>query len=381
MSLSVCLLTRNEASTVARAIRSVLGVADEVLVADTGSADGTADAAAAAGAGVSHFAWEDDFAAGRNHLVGRAAGDWILWLDAKEELATESHDALRHATAAGDAFGWFVRIAHLDPAGRQNLGETADLRVFRRRPDARFVGRLHPRFEPGVSEAVKREGLKVGPCDVVLRHYAEAGPPSESKLRWTSRLLELELRDRPGQLHYLVEHGRALLLLDDPRGHLVMAAAADQVYAQREASRPPSAKVQVLLSYLLSTDPTHLRGPVTPDLARELVLRWFPNSPSLLWMLAEQRFRAGEFDRAANLLERLVRLGKTGTYDRSQGFPPAVVGAQALLNLGACHVKLRRPAEAEACFLQVVTDPTFGAAADRQLEVARRMKSERRPGR
>lgn len=78
MSLSVCLLTRNEASTVGRAIRSVSGLADEVLVADTGSTDGTADVAANAGANVSQIAWDDDFAAGRNHVIQRAAGEWIL---------------------------------------------------------------------------------------------------------------------------------------------------------------------------------------------------------------------------------------------------------------------------------------------------------------
>ena len=377
MSLSVCLLTRNEASTVERAVRSVIGVADEVLVADTSSTDGTAERAAAAGANVSQFAWEDDFAAGRNHLIQRALGDWILWLDAKEQLDPDAGpEAVRRAMARDGAFGCFVRIRHVGPDGRQVLGETADLRMFRKRPDLRFIGRLHPHFEPALVEAVHREGLSVGPCDVVLRHHAESGPPTEAKLRWTNRLLELELRDRPGQLHYLIEHGRTLLLLNDLRGHLVMAAAADQVHAARESPKPPSAKVQVFLSYVLTTDPALLRGPVTPDAARELALRWFPNSPALLWLLAEQRFRAGQFDKAAHLLERLVRLGKTGTYDRSQGFPPEIIADHALLNLGACLLKLNRPAEAEACFLQVAPSPTFGAAANRQLEVARRMKTD-----
>ena len=379
MSLTVCLLTRNEASTVARAVRSVAGVADEVLVADTGSTDGTAEAAAAAGASVSQFAWEDDFAAGRNELIARAAGEWVLWLDAKEELTADGAgagagaDALRRAIAREGAFGCFVRVRHVHPATNQVLGETADLRLFRRRADLRFVGRLHPRFEPALVEAVKREGLSVGPCDVVLRHDTTPGVPSEAKLRWTARLLELELRDRPGQLHYLIEQGRTLLLLDDARGHLVMAAAADAVHAAREAPHPPSGKVQVLLNYLLSADPAHVRGPLDRGAARELALRWFPNSPALLWLLAEQRFAAGEFERAANLLQRLVRLGDTGTFDRSHGFPPDIVGAHALLNLGACLLKLNRPAEAEACLLRVAPHPAFGAAANRQLEIARKM--------
>ena len=49
MSLSVCLLTRNEEEHIAAALRSVAGVADEVLVADTGSRDRTAQIAAEMG--------------------------------------------------------------------------------------------------------------------------------------------------------------------------------------------------------------------------------------------------------------------------------------------------------------------------------------------
>src|SRR5947209_8459800 len=86
MSLSVCLLTRNQETDLPRALRSVAGLADEVIVADTASTDGTARVAAALGAKVVQFPWNDDFAAGRNFAVGQATSDWILWLNADEEL-------------------------------------------------------------------------------------------------------------------------------------------------------------------------------------------------------------------------------------------------------------------------------------------------------
>ncbi len=374
MTLSVCLLTRNEEPTVARAVRSVRAIAHEILVADTASTDRTAEVAAAAGAAVAQFAWEDDFAAGRNHVMARATGDWILWLDAKEELTPQSVDLLLLAIAREDAFGFFVRVRQVSPDGKWVLGESADLRLFRRRPDVRFIGRLHPRFDPAVIEAVKSERLAVGPCDVVLLQHAEPGPVKESKLRWTARLLELELRDRPGQLHYLIEQGRTLLLLNDPRGHAAMAAAADVVHAAREALLAPNANVQVLLRHILTTDPAKWPGSLSNAEARELALRWFPSSPALLWLLAEQDFAAGEFIRAAEFLERLINLGKTGAYDRSQAVAPDIVGERAVLNLGACYLKAGRPAEAEACFVQLTHSPAFGQAATRQLDTARRMK-------
>src|SRR6266481_1881193 len=92
MSLSVCLLTRNQEMDLPRALRSVAGLADEVIVADTASTDGTAQVAAGLGAKVVQFPWNDDFAAGRNFATGQAIGDWVLWLNADEELLPAGQD-------------------------------------------------------------------------------------------------------------------------------------------------------------------------------------------------------------------------------------------------------------------------------------------------
>ena len=154
MSLTVCLLTRNEEPTIAAAVRSVRDLADEVLVADTASTDRTAEVAAEAGATVSQFRWDDDFAEGRNHLVSRATGDWILWLDAKETLPPESAAPLEDAISREGMFGFFARVRRVDQNGRSLTGETSDLRLLRRRGDLRFVGRLHPHLDPGVVEAI-----------------------------------------------------------------------------------------------------------------------------------------------------------------------------------------------------------------------------------
>src|SRR5207249_2845134 len=133
----------------------------------------------------------------------------------------------------------------------EQVAPTADLRLFRRRADLRFIGRAHPRLEDALVERIRQEGLAVRPSPVVIRSYAPLSERSEGKLRWTVRLLELELQDRPGQLHYEVELGRTLLALGEPRGHAVLAGAAEQLLAARDAAAAPSWKAQVLLEYLL----------------------------------------------------------------------------------------------------------------------------------
>ena len=91
-SISATIITRNEARNIARAIRS-LACADEVVVVDSGSTDETASAASSLGARliVHPFA---GFAAQKNFASTQARHDWILSLDADEELDARAQQAV-----------------------------------------------------------------------------------------------------------------------------------------------------------------------------------------------------------------------------------------------------------------------------------------------
>lgn len=88
--ITLCMIVRNEAETLARCLRSVQGAADEIIVVDTGSTDSTPSIARSFGARIIRFPWTGDFAAARNAGLDVARGTWILVLDADEELDPES---------------------------------------------------------------------------------------------------------------------------------------------------------------------------------------------------------------------------------------------------------------------------------------------------
>jgi len=248
------------------------------------------------------------------------------------------------------------------------------VRLFRRRPDVRFVGRLHPAFEPGLVAAVKAEGLQVPQTGIVLRQHANPQERDEGKLRFRLRLLEKELKDRPGQLHYLLEHARTLLTLQDPKGHDVYAEAVEQILPLRQAPRPPSVTVQTLLEYLLTVPPEQCRSRLPADEARTLALRWFPTSPPLLYLNAQHFFQQGEYRQAAELLERLVTLGRTGGYDRSRTFDPGIVGEDALINLAASYRQTGDLQRAEHCYRQLLDSSRFGGEAARCLAIVQEQR-------
>ena len=91
--VSGVIITHNEAAGIARAIQS-LQFADEVLVVDSGSTDETCEVARNLGARVISHTWEG-FAAQKNFAASQVKYDWILSLDADEELNPDALDALR----------------------------------------------------------------------------------------------------------------------------------------------------------------------------------------------------------------------------------------------------------------------------------------------
>ena len=91
--LSVAIITCDEERNLARTLASV-SFADELIVVDSGSTDRTVEIAEAFGAKVFHRHWPG-FAAQKNFAIEQCSGDWILSLDADEELTPELSTQMR----------------------------------------------------------------------------------------------------------------------------------------------------------------------------------------------------------------------------------------------------------------------------------------------
>lgn len=98
--MSVVIITRNEAHNLPRLLEAVKDLADEVVVFDSGSTDGTPEIARRSGAKVEDCEWEG-WSATKNKANLAAGGDWILSLDADETPDTACIDAVRAHMAQG----------------------------------------------------------------------------------------------------------------------------------------------------------------------------------------------------------------------------------------------------------------------------------------
>ena len=98
--LSVVVITKNEAQNLPRLLRAVAAWADEILVFDSGSTDGTVALAKEAGARVENCPWEG-WSTTKNKANAAAKGDWILSLDADEAPDAVCAAAIRQHIQGG----------------------------------------------------------------------------------------------------------------------------------------------------------------------------------------------------------------------------------------------------------------------------------------
>ena len=109
MKLSVCYIVRNEAKVLERSLKSILAVADEIIVVDTGSTDETKAIALRYTANVFDFAWADDFSLARNVSFAHATGNYVMWMDADDVLFPQDAQILCKAKGRlGAADVWML---------------------------------------------------------------------------------------------------------------------------------------------------------------------------------------------------------------------------------------------------------------------------------
>lgn len=194
MRISACYIVKDEAEELRRSLHSIRGQADEIIVVQTADCEPVRQAAEEAGARVSFFAWQDDFAAARNFALAQATGDWLLLLDADEYFTKETAGNLRRlAEAHKESEGLLVPLTNLGQQGEELLTAPA-LRLARRQPGLKYVGRIHE--ELCVGGKILEDVRLVTEKELHILHTGYRPEVNKSKAERNLHLLRQELRER-----------------------------------------------------------------------------------------------------------------------------------------------------------------------------------------
>jgi tetratricopeptide (TPR) repeat protein len=211
------MIVRNEAEAIAETLASVRDVADEILVLDTGSHDGTPAAARRCGAIVVEQPWDDSFSAARNACLQEASGDWVLWLDAGETLTNDDAQSLRtFVDEQADPTKAYMLLVKVPRAAGEIAGECRGcVRLVPHHPALRFTGRIGESLLPSLAE--NQIGLDALP-QRICRGSREHDPVRKSeRARRNLHLADLEIAEAGPMSHLLNCQGEALAALGERR--------------------------------------------------------------------------------------------------------------------------------------------------------------------
>ena len=199
-TVSVCMIVKDGAETIGRALRSTAAVADEFVIAiDEGTSDETLSTIHKVlnqcaphkprNLFTASSPLEVGFAAARNRTVEAASGDWILWLDADEVLDGVEHLAPYLRNNAYDGYALPHHHFSIEPAGV--LKTDYPIRLFRNHKGVAFSGLVHEHPEIAENQSIPHSAVL---DSVVVAHYGYTN--EETRRRRFNRNYPLMVRDR-----------------------------------------------------------------------------------------------------------------------------------------------------------------------------------------
>ena len=181
-TISACMIVKNEEALLPACLNSIKNAVDEIIIVDTGSTDNTIAIAKSFGARVYHHAWNDSFSEARNHSLSYTSGDWILQIDADEELEQADIPALRQAINNAHYNG--VAVAIISTIN-DTLHKFYNTRVFRR-------GKAS--YQDIIHEQIIVEGERL-PTEIRLYHHGYNLDKEKMRRKWelTTCLLKKQI--------------------------------------------------------------------------------------------------------------------------------------------------------------------------------------------
>lgn len=205
-TLSLCMIVKDEAENLPRALASVRDLADEIVVVDTGSGDATPTIAEKAGAKVNFLMWGDDFAAARNASLDQATQEWILVLDADETLTQAGYDFIRSVKEEKKLGEIKSDDLLLVTMMRREIGAnqspyTQVSRLFRNLPAVKYVRPYHEGVEESVQALMAAEArwqvAQLGAVGIDHTGYGVDAIASKDKFSRAQRIMEKHLAAFP----------------------------------------------------------------------------------------------------------------------------------------------------------------------------------------
>jgi len=318
--ITVVTIFRDSAMTLPRLFDSLAPLNLPVIAVDTGSMDESAEICKEYGADLYAFSWIDDFSAAKNFAMDLVQTEWTFCLDSDEWLDEDSYPHLIRATANRGAFAYQVLRREVQPDRRWTAMRL--VRLWRTNPAMKLAGRVHEHFPESTLKLVG-QGMLPLPSNISIGHDGLSYGGDLSKIDRNLRYIELELRDRPGQLYYELCLVESLLLLSRPGATAIARDLIDRILNSDngQLSDECSMMFSNLLEFIARDDITDPRIDALIEFIHKRLFRY----PPALWSAAAVNVERGHYHGAYHELCELRYMSESDQYDRLNAFHPGIL--------------------------------------------------------
>jgi len=211
--LTLSMIVKNEERYLRDCLDSVEGVADEIVLVDTGSTDNTIEIAKEHKAKIFNYEWNDDFSSARNFALEQSSGDWILYMDADERLADSSKRDIKNLTMIKSKTAYYCTVKSIDEVnGRPSVMNY--VRLFPNDKSIRFTGRIHEQIENSLID----QNYTLKDSSIVIEHlgYNLSNEQLKEKAARNLHLLKKEYEKNPSP-YFAFQLGQTYGILNDKR--------------------------------------------------------------------------------------------------------------------------------------------------------------------
>lgn len=194
VTISLCMIVKNEEDVIARCLESIQDVVDEIIVVDTGSTDQKKEIVKKFTNKVYDFKWVDDFSKARNFSFSKATKDYQMWLDADDIITEREREkilALKKTLDPDTDVVTFKYHTHFDAAGHPILTSTRE-RLFKREKDFKWNDVIH--------EYILMSG-RIVHSDIAISHQ-KIRDSKDRNLRIYNRMIEEKKAFSPRETYY-----------------------------------------------------------------------------------------------------------------------------------------------------------------------------------
>lgn len=343
MSLSLCMIVKNEEKSLSTCLESIKDIVDEMIIVDTGSTDQTVEIAKSYGAKVCYFEWNDNFSDARNFSLEQANGDWILIMDGDDELKDSDKSEIGPLLKNSDVDIYlFQTLSYV--GNNSDTVANLNVRLIKNNQGYKYKGAIHEQIYNSINDKIEKNKVRIEKIVVYHYGYLKSIEKEKDKSIRNMKILNKVLENDPHNNFHLYNMGNEYLRLGEFEKALEYYKRAYENFMPRLAQSP-----KLLLKMVMTLDGLSMYDEAIKVI--DIGLEYYPKFTDLEYMRACVYDKQKKYSLAIKGFKKCMTMGDAPIDLCNIN---GVGGYKSSYRLGEIYLKLKDYSEAHHYYIETI---------------------------